>query len=156
MPTFDRFSSSTAKAWRKELHAFFRLHLVVEKEFVQIAALHLQGEANEWWFGHIEHAKVTKYSYFFQRIRKKFDRRKPETFIIEKFPKKSRENVILATLDKESLHSPLAAEVLVSGGETLASLQGSLKLLTYRVPCMIQEMHEEEEENSNAGKLTEE
>ena len=34
---------------------------VAEKEVVQIATLRLYGEANDWWFGHMEHAKVTKY-----------------------------------------------------------------------------------------------
>ena len=73
-----------------------------------------------------------------------------------KFPKETKEDVNLVTLDKKSLHSPPAAEVLASGEETLATLQDSLELLTYRVPCMIQEMHEEEEEDSCAGTLGEE
>ena len=112
-------------------------------EVVKIAALHLLDEAEDWWFGHLEHAKVTKYSDFFHKLRKKFD--------VEK-----REDVNLVTLDKRSLLSPPATEVLVSREETLASLQDSLKLLPYRVPCMIQEMHEEEEEDTSAGTLQEE
>ena len=52
----------------------------------------------------MEHAKVTKYSYFIQRSRKEFDRRKLEKF------------------HKESLHTPPAAKVLTSGVKTLASL----------------------------------
>ena len=104
----------------------------------------------------MEHAKVTKYLDLFQILRKKFDRRKLEIFHKETFPEKSKENFILFTLEKDSLHSPLAVEVLVSGGETVAYFQDSLKLLTYRVPCMIQEMHEEEEVDSNAGTLIEE
>ena len=44
----------------KELDTFFMLHPVAEKEAIQIAALHLYGEANDCWFGHMEHAMVTK------------------------------------------------------------------------------------------------
>ena len=35
-------------------------------------------------------------------------------------------------------------------------MQYSLKFLTHRVPCMIQEMHEEEEADSSAGTLGQE
>ena len=128
----------------------------LEKEVVHISALHIQGEANDWWFGHMEHAKVTKYSDFFHKLRKKYNVRKTEMCHKETFPKETKEDAILVTLDKESLHSPPAAKALVSGGETLASLQDSLELLTYRVTCMIQEMHEEEEVDSSASILIEE
>ena len=63
---------------RKELDALFRLHPVAEKEVVQIATLHLHGEANDWWFGPMEHAKVNKYSNFFLKLRNKFDLKKEE------------------------------------------------------------------------------
>ena len=39
LPTFDASSSSTVKAWRRELDVFFRLHPVAEGDVVQIAAL---------------------------------------------------------------------------------------------------------------------
>ena len=84
----------------------------------------------------MEHAKVTKYLDFFHNLRNKFDVRKPEMCHKETFPEKSKEDVILVTLDKESLHSPRAIKFLVSGEETLASLQDSLEILTYRVSCM--------------------
>ena len=77
LPTYDGSSSSTVNAWRKELDAFFKLHPVAEREVVQIAALHLHGEANDWWFGHMKHAKVTKYSNLFSRLRNKFNMRRP-------------------------------------------------------------------------------
>ena len=105
-------------------------------------------------FGHMEHARVTKYSDFFHKFRNKFDVKKTEMCYKETFPKE--EDVNLVTLDKKSLHSPPAAELLAPGEETFASLQDSLSLLTHRLPCMIQEMHEEEEENSSAGTLGEE
>ena len=46
---------------------------MAEEEVVQIAALHLLDEAKDWWFGHLEHAKVTNFSYFFHKLRKNFD-----------------------------------------------------------------------------------
>ena len=93
---------------------FFRLHPVAEGEVVQILALHLLGEANDWWFGHMEHEKVTKYSNFFHNLRKKFYVRKPEICCKETFPKEIKGDVNLITLDKKSLHSPQAAKVLAS------------------------------------------
>ena len=104
----------------------------------------------------MEHAKVTKYSDFFHKLRKKFYIIKPKICHKETFPKEIEEDVNLVTPDKESLNSSSATEVLISRGETLASLQYSLKLLTYRVPCMIQYMHEEEEVDSSASTLIEE
>ena len=103
----------------------------------------------------MEHAKMTKYLDFLHKLRKKFDVKKTKMCHKETFPKKTKEDVDLVTLDKESLHSPPAAEVLASGEETLATLQGGLELLTHRVPCMIQEVHVEEEEDSSAGTLGE-
>ena len=108
---------------------------MAEREFVQIAALHLLDEVEDWVFGHLEHAKVTKYSDLFHNLRKKYDVEKTEMCYKETFPKE--EAINLVTLDKRSLHSRLAAEVLASGEETLAPFQSSVKLLTYRDPCMI-------------------
>ena len=74
----------------------------------------------------------------------------------ETFPKETKEDVILVTLDKGSLHSPPAVEVFASGEETIETLQDSFELSTYTVPCMIREMHEEEEKYSSIGTLIEE
>ena len=74
------------------------LHLVAEKEVVQIVALHLIGEANVWWFSNMEHVKVTKYSYFFHKLRNNFDMIKLEIYPKEAFPKEAKEDVILVTL----------------------------------------------------------
>ena len=49
---------------------------------------------------------MTKYLDFIQRIGKEFYRRELETFHKETLPKNLRENLILITLEKESLHSP--------------------------------------------------
>ena len=80
---------------------------------------------------------MTKYLDLFHKLRKKFDVRKPDMCHKETCPKETKEDVNLVTLDKKSLHSPPAVEVLTSGEETLASLQDSLELLThcYTVIC---------------------
>ena len=59
-----------------DLDAFFLLHLVVEGEAVEIAALHLEGEANIWCFNYLSHARVITYAGFTQRLIKKFDKKK--------------------------------------------------------------------------------
>ena len=116
---------------------------MVEKEVVQIVALHLLGGAKDWWLNHMEHAKVTKYSYFFHKLRKKFDVKKTRMCHKETFPKETKEDVNLVTLGKRSPFSLPATKDLACREEALAYLQGSLGFLTYGVPCMNQEMHEE-------------
>lgn len=74
-----------------------------------------------------------------------------ETLSIEKFHVvdekshvKQMEYVSSITLEREKPPPPLAVEVLASGKRALASLQDGIKLLTLGVPCMIQEMREED------------
>ena len=76
MSTFN--GSSTARAWERNLDAFFLLHPVVEREAVEIATLHLEGEANIWWFSHLSHENVANFSYFTQRLIGKFGEDKSE------------------------------------------------------------------------------
>ena len=109
---------------------------MAEEEAIQIVALQLLDEVEDWWFGHLEHAKVTKYSDLFHNLRKKFDMEKIELCYKEASPKETKDNINLVTLNKRSLLSPPVAEVLLSREETLAYLQSSLELLTYGVPCM--------------------
>ena len=50
-------------------------------EAINIAALHLEGEAHDWWFHGLStfgHANVTTYSYFTRRLVERFDRRDPK------------------------------------------------------------------------------
>ena len=70
LSTFD--GTFVAKSWARRLSAFFLLHLVVEKEVVEIVALHLEGEANIWWFNHLGHARVHTFAEFTQRLNGKF------------------------------------------------------------------------------------
>jgi len=76
------YSSNRRKRYNRfyfptfDLDTFFRLHPVTEEEVFQIATLHILGEVEDWWFGHIEHAKVTKYLDLFHKLRKEFDEKK--------------------------------------------------------------------------------
>lgn len=47
LPTFDRSSTSTTKAWMKELDDLFQLHPVTEREATEIAVTHLEGGAKD-------------------------------------------------------------------------------------------------------------
>ena len=71
LSTFD--GSSTARTWVKELVAFFFLHPVIEKESVEISALHLEGEAYDWWCSHLSHARVESFADFTQGLIQTFD-----------------------------------------------------------------------------------
>ena len=104
----------------------------------------------------MENSKLTKYSDVFHKLRRNFDVKETKMCHKETFPKETKDDVNLVTLDKESLHSPPVAEVITSREETLATLQCILDLLTHGVSCMIQEMHEGEEEDSSASTLVEE
>ena len=64
---------------REELFTFFLKYLISEREFVEFATLHLEGEARDLWFNHLSHMKVSSYANFIQRMKKKYGRKKPET-----------------------------------------------------------------------------
>ena len=68
-----------------KLYDFFQLHPLAEEEAIEIVALHIEGEANDWWFGRLKHERVTVYVEFTQRLVKRFDRRKLEQISIETF-----------------------------------------------------------------------
>ena len=53
LSTFD--GDTSARAWVKKLEAFFLLHPVAKEEAVDIAALHMEGEASFWWFKPLVH-----------------------------------------------------------------------------------------------------
>ena len=77
------------------------LHPVLEREVVEIVALHLEGEEKIWWFSHLSHERVSAYAEFSQRLIKKFDKKKSE---------------------EKKLPPPLAAGALASGERTLLHL----------------------------------
>ena len=59
LSTFDGSLTFAAEAWVMKLEAFFLIHPVVDRKAVEIVALHLEGEANTWWFNHLSHARVS-------------------------------------------------------------------------------------------------
>ena len=76
LSTFD--GSSSAKDWARRLEELFLLHPVVDKEAVDIIALHMKGKASTWWFSHISHARVSTLVGFNQKVIKRFDEEKSE------------------------------------------------------------------------------
>ena len=71
MSTFD--GSSNARTWVRKLEAFFLLHPIAGKEAVEILALHLEGEAYDWWCSHLSHARVETFAEFTQGLIQTFD-----------------------------------------------------------------------------------
>ena len=162
MPTFDGSSTSTLRAWREYLATFFQLYPVTERKVVYITTLHLEGEAKDWWFSHLSHAKVTSYANLFQILKKRYGGKKLETYHIVTSPiieeivhEEPKKYVLIITQEEEPLPPPPAAYVLTSGGGSLASLQDGLEFLTFGVLCMIQEMHDEEETDTSVGTIEE-
>ena len=72
LSTFDGSLTCAAKAWVMKLEAFFLLHPIVERKAVEIAVLHLEGEANTRWFSHLSHARVSTLAEFSQNMIRRF------------------------------------------------------------------------------------
>ena len=54
---------------------------MVERDSIEIATLHLDGEANDWWFHVMKtlgHDQVTTYEEFTRRLAERFERKDPE------------------------------------------------------------------------------
>ena len=65
LPAFDGSSKCTTKSWVEKLDIYFQLNQVLEIEAIKIAALHLEGEAHDWWFHGLStlgHANVIAYA----------------------------------------------------------------------------------------------
>ena len=64
LPTFDGSSQSSANTWVQKLDVYFQLNPMVEEDDLKMAILHLEGDANEWWFQglkNLSHDQVKKY-----------------------------------------------------------------------------------------------
>ena len=61
-----------------KLEAFFLLHPIVERETVEILVLHLEGEAKNWWIGHLIHTRVSTLVDFSQILIGRFGKRREE------------------------------------------------------------------------------
>ena len=86
LPNFDGPSKCTAKSWVEKLDIYFQLNQVPEMEAIKIVALHLEGEAHEWWFHGLStlwNDSVIAYEKFTQRLLERFDcRNLEEIFLI--------------------------------------------------------------------------
>ena len=59
---------------------------MAESEAIKVAMLHLDGEAQDWWFHGmvtLGHSTVTTYVEFTWRLIERFDRRDPEEHFVE-------------------------------------------------------------------------
>ena len=50
LPTFDGSSQSSANTWVQKLDVYFQLNPMVEEDALKMVILHLDCDANEWWF----------------------------------------------------------------------------------------------------------
>ena len=85
LPTFDGSSNSLVKSWVEKLDIYFQLNQISEVEAIKVATLHLDGEAQDWWFHGmvtLEHSTVTLYLEFTRRLMKRFDHRDPKQHFV--------------------------------------------------------------------------
>ena len=68
-------------AWLQKLSVYFQLNPMVEEDALKMAILHLEGEANDWWFHGIRslgHDQISYYEEFSEALVEKFDRKYPK------------------------------------------------------------------------------
>ena len=76
LPTFDGSSQSYANTWVQKLDVYFQLSLMVEEDALKMDILHLEGDANEWWFHGLKtlgHYPVKTYGYFVDTVLERFE-----------------------------------------------------------------------------------
>ena len=96
LPTYYGSPKCTTKAWVEKLDTYFHLNRVSEIEAIKIVALHLEGEAHEWWFHGLTtlgHAHITSYSFFTKRLVEIFDPRDPKAHFVELTKLKQKEDL---------------------------------------------------------------
>ena len=77
-PIFDGTLKCTTKAWVENLDTYFQLNKVSEIEAIKITALHLEGEAQDWWFHGLTtlgYHHIISYSAFTKNLVERFDPR---------------------------------------------------------------------------------
>ena len=86
LPTFDGSLNNSAKSWVEKLDIYFQLNQMGEIDAIKVATLHLDGEAQDWWFHWmvtLGHSIVTTYAEFTQTLIERFDQRDPEENFVE-------------------------------------------------------------------------
>ena len=70
----------------EKLDIYFHLNQMSETEAIKVATLHLDGEAQDWWFHGmvtLGHSTVTTYAEFTKRLIERFDQRDLEQHFVE-------------------------------------------------------------------------
>ena len=81
IPSFDGSSQMSASAWIQKLDVYFQLNLMVEEDALKMAILHLEGEANDWWFHGLQtlgHDQISSYEEFAKALLERFDKKYPK------------------------------------------------------------------------------
>ena len=63
------------------MDTYFQLNPMAERDAIKLAALHLDGEAIDWWFHGMKtlgHDQVITYEEFTRKLIERFDRRDPD------------------------------------------------------------------------------
>ena len=85
-PTFDGTNKISARAWLRNLQTFFTLNPMKESDFVQLASLHLEDPAYDWWYHGMTtqgHDRITTFDDFSQRVIDRFDLKDDEEYFKE-------------------------------------------------------------------------
>ena len=81
IPSFTGSSQMSSSAWIQKLDVYFKLNPMVEEDAIKMAILHLEGEANDWWFhgpNTLGHDKISSYEYLMKELVEIFDRKYPK------------------------------------------------------------------------------
>ena len=81
LPTLDGSPQSSANTWVQKLGVYFQLNPMVEEDALKMTILHLEGDANEWWFHGLKnlcHDQVKTYGEFIDRVLDIFEQKDPE------------------------------------------------------------------------------
>ena len=70
----------------EKLDIYFQLNQMLETKAIKVATLHLDGEAQDWWFHGLvtlRHSTVTTYVEFTRRLMERFEQRDLEQHFVE-------------------------------------------------------------------------
>ena len=99
---------------------------MVEREAVEILALHMKGKASTWWFSHISHARVSALVDFTQRVIKRFDEEQSERE--ESSPSLKETYISIVTTMKEQPSTSAVEGANTVKESTLVAMQGVPKV----------------------------
>ena len=76
LPYFDGTSNCSVSSWIQKMDTRFQLNPMVERDAIKLAALHIDGEAIDWWFNGMKalgHDQVVIYEEFTRKLTERFD-----------------------------------------------------------------------------------